>query len=296
MTSDEHMPPRPKPIAAAKTDPGLCRDWNEDSVLAVVSPSGGDALLVVADGMGGLGDDGESLGRFASQLVTDVLCRELGDLLGLRDPEPVAETASRDEAFSEEYVTEQFLLAFQAVNSVLHDHQPPAGMRFTSTVVWAFVQADRAFIANSADCRAYHLRHGVQRLVTTNRPLGPREPSSSYVDLDYGAPLGTGCEIQVNRGCPSEAVVPNPDQMGLVHLNVWAQPLEAGDRLFLCSDGLWDVMDDDEIARHLSLARSPEQAVQRLIDEANAKGGPDNIGVAVCEMMVTPRAAQGPER
>jgi serine/threonine protein phosphatase PrpC len=57
----------------------------------------------------------------------------------------------------------------------------------------------------------------------------------------------------------------------------------AGDRYLLCSDGLWAVVDDEQLRDALAAGGDPEQTVQRLVDLAYAAGAPDNIAVVVAD-------------
>jgi len=61
-------------------------------------------------------------------------------------------------------------------------------------------------------------------------------------------------------------------------------PLQRGDRLILCSDGLWEMVEDADIRRVVEGARTPQQACDSLIEAANLAGGDDNISVIVVEM------------
>ena len=88
-----------------------------------VSPANGRALLIVADGLGGMGDDGTTLGKFASQLAIDTIYYHLRDLLGQGEADAGAEAAC-GEGFSEEYLIERFHVAIRRANSILSGHQP----------------------------------------------------------------------------------------------------------------------------------------------------------------------------
>ena len=137
---------------------------------------------------------------------------------------------------------------------------------------------------NVFDCRTYHLRKGKLQLVTDNRPL-----SSSPGPLIFGLMLGSTLEVEVNL--PDQLV---KEETGLVHktkspmtvhINLWTQPLELGDRLLLCSDGLWAFeLEKSDISKYLTEADTPEIAVKWLIEAATVKDMPDNVAVVVCEM------------
>jgi protein phosphatase len=67
-------------------------------------------------------------------------------------------------------------------------------------------------------------------------------------------------------------------------VDTFTQKLQAGDVLVLCSDGLWEMVLDDEIQRIVETARSPQKACDALVEAANRAGGKDNIAVIVVEM------------
>ncbi len=274
-----------KPIVAAKTDIGLFRRSNEDAVFTCVSSSTDRALLIVADGMGGIG-----VGEIASQLVVDTTFDELRDLLGEAEPDSPTQTEPHPK-FSEDYLVERLRLAFQKVNTVLAENQSD-DTQSACTVSCAFVQADQAIIANIGDCRAYHFRNKRLQLITRNRPFSSWAPGVTDVIIDYGRLPGHRREIHVNRCAPSDEPVFKHSHF--VQLNVWTPSLQDGDRLLLCSDGLMRELDDAEIEKLLSLSPSPEEATKQLINATNAQGGHDNVTVAICEMTHDERSPHRP--
>ncbi len=67
-------------------------------------------------------------------------------------------------------------------------------------------------------------------------------------------------------------------------MDVFTQELQVGDVLVLCSDGLWEMVLDDEIQRIVETTRSPQKGCDALVEAANLAGGKDNIAVIVVEM------------
>ena len=69
-----------------------------------------------------------------------------------------------------------------------------------------------------------------------------------------------------------------------VEVDTFIFPLKRMDRLILCCDGLWEMIDDKEIQRIIEASKSPQQACDALINAANRAGGEDNISVIVVAM------------
>lgn len=240
--------------SAAGSDVGRRRSMNQDS--AATSPR----LLVVADGMGG-----HAHGEVASTVaVTAVLAMD--ERLASADLATVDLTAQLAGAFNE---------AATRLTQLAHDDPALSG---TGTTVVAFLfDGVRMGVAHIGDSRAYLLREGsLQRLT--------RDHTLVQTLVDEG------------RISPEEAAT-HPRRSWLIRtLQDGSQPepdlffheSRAGDRYLLCSDGLTAVLDDVALA-HI-LAAEPERAgaVARLIESANAGGGPDNITCIVADLIDDP--------
>jgi PPM family protein phosphatase len=129
-----------------------------------------------------------------------------------------------------------------------------------TTAVVAYVEPDErtVWIAHVGDSRAYHCRNGRLDQVTE--------------DHTTGGLFGRG---QITQALGSSNGV-DPD-----HISV---ELTAGDRLLLCTDGLTDMLDDDDIAQVLGDGLAAEETCEQLVNAALARGGSDNITVAVVDI------------
>jgi protein phosphatase len=240
-------------IGAMRTDTGLVRTLNEDSV-AWVTPHDDEAannrgsLALVADGMGG-----HAAGEVASALAADVVRRLY---YGLDGPIP-------------QVLASAFAAANRAIIEYAQEHPECRGMGTTCTVL-AF--RDRhAWLAHIGDSRAYLLRdhHLVQ--LSEDQTLVAKlvsEGTITQAEADHSPmhnvilqALGTTSNIKPMIGTK-----------GL--------PLQAGDVLILCSDGVSNMVPDDQIAEVASRL-PPQEACDALIEAALAAGGHDNASLGV---------------
>jgi PPM family protein phosphatase len=267
--------------AAAGTHRGRVRDLNEDAVLAVVRPPEDGSILglfAVADGMGG-----HQAGEVASRLALDTLQQSLSIFFGggnratpspAAPADPTRDTLPSITSFLEDRLRQAVVEANDAIYSYAEQHPDEAG-NLGCTVTCALVQNDVAVIANVGDSRTYLLRDNrlqqitqdhsyVGQLVLTGQ-LAPEEVYDHPQRNVVTRALGSQAEVEVD---------------------LWSYLLHGGDRLLLCSDGLWEMVRDSAvIARLLTEAEDAETAVQDLIANANAEGGSDNIGVVVVEVV-----------
>lgn len=243
------------------SDIGCVRDSNQDSMALVVP---GEATLrqrrgllaVVADGMGG-----HNGGEVASAVAVEAICRSYFAAAAADDPAEALALALRE--------------ANAAVFRAAEADSRLAGMGTTASAL-ALV-ADHALVAHVGDSRVYHCRGGRGRQLTTDDSLIVELINNGMISAEQA------------RYHPARNVLLR--SLGTqAKLWVIAQPgasPEPGDSFVLCSDGLWDSVDADEIAQFVA-TMVPEEAVRRLIALARARDGSDNISVGV----ITIRAAQ----
>lgn len=223
------------------SDCGLARQNNEDCWL--IEPSLG--LAVVADGMGGA-----SCGEVAAALAVETVAEYVG--------RPVA--ASSLEELLEQAVRE-------ANRRVLERAQSQQGCQgMGSTIVAALWRLPHMVIVNVGDSRAYLHREGV------------------LTQLSYDQTLVN--ELRVKFGLSAEEVRNFPHKNVLtmavgsspeITIRTRLESLIPGDQILLCSDGLSGPVPHDEIASILSSPEPLAVIAERLVEAANAHGGPDNI-------------------
>ena len=236
-----------------RTDIGLVRSHNEDSV-AWVTPHDDDAatnrgsLALVADGMGG-----HAAGEVASALASDVVRRLY---YGLDGPIP-------------QVLANAFAAANRAIIEYAQEHPECRGMGTTCTVL-AF-RDSQAWLAHIGDSRAYLLRDRHLIQLSEDQTLVAKlvsEGTITQAEADHSPmhnvilqALGTTSNIKPMIGAK-----------GL--------PLQSGDVLILCSDGVSNMVPDDKIA-DVASRLPPQEACDALIEAALAAGGHDNASLGV---------------
>lgn len=243
---------------AVTTHPGLRRDANEDAYAA--RPDLG--LFLVADGMGG-----HAAGEIASKITADTIEAFANDTRS-RDtnrtwPFPFEPSLSVDS----NRLKAAFRLANRQVAVRMESQQELRGMATTASAVIIEEKGGeaRAAIGHVGDSRVYLYRGAeLEQLTDDHSWVGEQIRSGVMSDAD--------ARRHPWRNVVTRAISGGADP----EVDVIEMPLQAGDRLLLCSDGLSGVVPPEDIGRMIAGAEL-QQACQALIDAANAAGGPDNI-------------------
>ncbi len=270
MTTDANLPIPPAPASGSssaevrpgvevscQSDLGCQRENNEDAVLYWEADEDQEfvrkgRLVIVADGMGGY-EGGQEASRLAVETVRG-LYRDFGG----DDPQTGLVTAL-------EAAHEQIRQCAEA-NPHLH------GMGTTCTA--AAIVRGALYYAHVGDSRLYLVRRGeIAQLTHDHSYVGrlveagmiTREEAENHPQRNVlTAALGTGTEL----------VMDSPAQ---------PEPLQSGDALLLCTDGLWGQVRDLEILEAV-VGRKAAEAGRRLIELARQRGGPDNITLAILRL------------
>ncbi len=253
---------------AQLTDVGRKREHNEDNMAYVIPKdpqvmARKGALFIVADGMGG-----HAAGEVASEIAVDT----------------ISTAYYPDE---HEDVAVALLTAIKRTNTLIHqraaENMLRSGMGTTSVV--GVLRGNMAYVANVGDSRAYVIRKGKIKQITQDH---------SWVAEQVRAGLLTEEQARTHaqRNVITRSLGTQPD----VEVDIFVEPLEEGDILLLCCDGLSGVVSDDEM-RLIVERFPPQESVYHLIERANENGGPDNITaivIAVQEVGVEPPGARHP--
>ena len=232
---------------AGNTDVGVVRSGNEDSFLLDCARG----LFIVADGMGG-----HAAGEVASEMAVRIIATELGTLRGVSDGEAAGRMRSAIRKANAE-IFERTLAE--------HDKR---GMGTTTTVMVLF--SKRYLIGQVGDSRAYLLREGDFLQLTKDH---------SYVQEQVDAGLLTPEQARTHpySNVITRCVGANED----VAPDIYFGNLEQGDQVLLASDGLTGMLEDPQIAGIMTEEDNPEVAVNKMITDANRRGGLDNITAIV---------------
>lgn len=270
-------------LAHGDKHPGKVRDINEDEVFVqVVQTTGAEptGLFIVCDGVGG-----HAGGEFASEWAVKTLREEFKALFApvdprstvRLDPQTVEALAAGQPAATQRLpatdIAARVRLAVERANAVvlaIARAKPDVAGDTGTTVTLAVVQGNAAVIANVGDSRTYLLREGQLAPLTRDHSI-----VASLVAAEVIRPEEVYTHPQRNVIYRSLGLKPD------IEVDIFHQELRPGDRLLLCSDGLWEMVHDPQLTVIIEKAPSPKVACQRLIDAANANGGEDNISAVV---------------
>lgn len=273
VTESPLFPRGPQLSAAAATDTGASRagEVNEDSFglfalsLARESYVEPFALAVVADGLGGHAN-GQEASRLVVQRLADHVLRAAA-LPFAGEPRAAAHGGF------ESVAVPALRAGIEEANAALCQMNEESGADMGSTLVALLLFGATAYIANVGDSRAYVLDEDGLRRISTDHSLVEQLIAAGQIGPEerYTHPQRN----QILRSIGDEPNVP---------VDLFQQQLRPGMRFLLCSDGLWEMVRDDECERILREAQSPQQACDLLIQAANANGGEDNITAVVVEV------------
>ena len=246
---------------AELTDTGRVRDHNEDAI--GTNPDIG--LMVLADGMGGY-NAGEVASGIAVQIVTE-LATEAAIREELNDIDPHS-GLMRQSIILRDAVYRSNKIIFQTAQSQTHCE----GMG--TTIVACMFYDDKVSIAHVGDSRAYRLRAGQLDQMTLDHSLLQEL-------VDRGFYSEEEAQRSTNRNYVTRALGVEPT----VEVEVHEHDVLPDDVYLLCSDGLPDMVEDDDIHLTISTFNASLDVVgQQLIDLANDHGGRDNVSVMLAQV------------
>lgn len=299
----EDIPMHLKLTAADKTDVGKQREQNEDFAYKRIETLGvsDSGLFIVADGMGGY-----QAGEVASKLAVETISKDMDNFFKpipdqptirlapspteAEDPEKTItystalveaeaktnKTVKLPETPITKTIEDQFIAAIQHANKAIlrYGEQKAAARGLGCTVTTALIHDDQAYIANVGDSRTYLLRAGQLIPITKDHSLVAKLVEAKQIEPDevYSHPQRNLIYRSLGAGHKT------------VEVDVFYQTLHPDDILLLCSDGLWEMVHEEDLLHELSKKISPQTICDTLIDLANANGGEDNITAVVVQI------------
>lgn len=232
-----------------RTDIGRQRKSNEDSLTSVIPQdpqvlAKRGALFVVSDGLGG-----HNNGEVASELAIRT----------------VSESYYQDENTD---VAQSLRDAIQKANVAIYQ----AGNDMGTTCVAIVLLGDTAYVANVGDSRAYLIRNGQFKQISRDHSIVADELRAGLITQEQA------------RNHPQRNIITRClGTKDSVEVDTFTEPVQEGDLLLLCTDGLNTLLTDEELARIVQ-ASQPAESASQLIERANEEGGPDNITVIVVQL------------
>ena len=230
------------------TDPGCVRKQNQDAY-RIEQLDRGTLLCVVCDGMGGA-----KSGNVASTLAVDAFVEEVRGCW----------KSGMDSDRIDQILRGAVKLANFTVYDQAAQFEEFSGMG--TTLVAALVREKKATIVNVGDSRAYGINRGGIQLLT-------RDHSLVQMMVDRGDLTPEVAKSYPGKNLITRAIGTEP----VVMCDIFHREVSKGDYLLLCSDGLSNVMDDQEILFEVAHGVNKQHCCQRLLSIAKNRGAPDNV-------------------
>ena len=230
------------------TDPGCIRKQNQDTYM-IEQLDRSSAIFVVCDGMGGA-----KSGNVASSLAADVFVQEIKRSF----------SSMMDREKTDHMLREAVRLANFTVYDQAQQIEEFEGMG--TTLVAVLVRGKKATVINVGDSRAYGInQEGIYQLSTDH--------SVVQMMVDRGELTPEAAKNYPGKNLITRAIGTESVAMS----DIFHTDVAKGDFLLLCSDGLSNMMDDQEILFEVVHGADPAQCCQRLLDIAKNRGAPDNV-------------------
>ncbi len=245
----------------SQTNPGMVRAHNEDSVAQELACG----LVVLADGMGGY-----NAGEVASGIAVSVVATEICQRLQSASP------TDRDEASGEELGVVLLRDNIQRANaSIYHAAQSqPQYAGMGTTIVSGLFYDNRVVVGHVGDSRMYRLRGEALQTIT-------RDHSLLQEQIDGGMISVEDARLSKNKNLVTRAVGIDAEVVPEIHVH----DVLVGDIYLLCSDGLNDMVEDEDIQSTLyAMQGNLPLAAEQLIQQANDNGGRDNVSVILVKI------------
>lgn len=243
---------------AGRTDTGRVREQNEDSIGEEVELG----IIVLADGMGGYHG-----GEVASAIAVNTILNHLHDELPQIHPGQI----DKNTGYCQESLIAQAAIKDANRTIVRAAQSQPQYRGMGTTVVLGLFFDDKLAVAHVGDSRMYRYRGGILERLTTDHTLLQEL-------VDKGFYTAEEANESLNKNLVTRALGIEED----VVIDIHETGAKTGDVYLLCSDGLTDMLSDDDIALTIKTYQSDlRELANSLINLANVKGGRDNVSVVL---------------
>lgn len=231
------------------TDTGKVRDHNEDSV-TIVKNNNGEILMAVADGMGG-----HQAGEVASSIAISHIGKRFSEISSL---------GTKEEAINwiKDVVSEANVLIYE------YTQEHPESMGMGTTLVTSLITSDYLLFGNIGDSSGFVLKNEKLHKITTDHTL-----------VNLLVKSGELTEEEAKDHPRKNVLMKALGATNTVEMDVFDVETDV-DGVLLCSDGLTNMLDFDQICKVLLEDLTIEEKLQKLIYKSNNRGGNDNISVA----------------
>ena len=237
---------------AAKSDKGNVRETNEDCCNMISGYPGIPVTFIIADGMGG-----HNSGEIASRTAIDYISNSILKTAGLfSDNSDIAGTVKKLMLEANQSVYEE---------SVKYTGNHGMGTTLTITVIAGKIM----YVGHVGDSRLYLIRNDAITQITTDHSYIEELVRNGSLTREEADKHPSKHIITRALGCTAE-----------LEVDTYICEMEENDLFVLCTDGLTNMLDEDEIKRIVS-SNPPVEACEELVDRANNNGGEDNITVIV---------------
>lgn len=241
---------------ARLSDIGQIRDRNEDAVASDLTTG----LIMVADGMGGY-----KAGEIASEMAILIVTAELAELMHGQQL-----LRKKDSAFSVPGMLKYAVaMANELIYKASQEHAACSGMG-TTFVLGVFID-NKIVVGHIGDSRMYRLRENMLEQLTEDHSLLQEQLNAGLITKEQAKVSNDGHLVTRALGTDAE-----------VELEISEHEVKVGDIYLLCSDGLTDLVEDEEIRNAMIEANGNiSLAAKNLVRLANKYGGADNISVVI---------------
>jgi protein phosphatase len=255
-------------VSGFQNHPGKVRENNEDSLITLqlagmcdLQCAPGLGFFAIADGVGG-----SASGEIASKTAVSRLAQ--GAMQQIFAPELSGTPLSLDE------ISKRLHQMVLEANQAIIDLRNQANMGdLGSTLTAVIVSGTQAVVANDGDSRTYRLSQGKLTQITQDHSMVARL-------LEQGLIQPEEVYVHQQRNVIYRSLGSRQD----LEVDLFSLDLEPGERLMLCSDGIWEMIHEPMMEQVLLERFDPQQACDRLVELANLAGGQDNLSIIIIDL------------